>query len=70
VEEHGKPVAFYSDKHGIFRVNSKDAVQRFAVTALSRRAHPPPMGCHFYFARRVTFLSCADMTWNGTEQMR
>jgi hypothetical protein len=43
----------------------KDAVQRFAVTALSRRAHPPPMGCHFYFARRLTFLSCAD---NG--QMR
>jgi hypothetical protein len=38
----------------------KDAVQRFAVTALSRRAHPPPMGCHLYFARRVTFLSCAD----------
>jgi hypothetical protein len=35
----------------------KDAVQRFAVTALSRRAHPPPMGCHLYFARRV---SCAD----------
>src|ERR1700676_945180 len=38
----------------------KDAVQRFAVTSLSRRAHPPPMGCHLYFARRVTFLSCAD----------
>jgi hypothetical protein len=25
LEEHGKPVAFYSDKYGIFRVNSKDA---------------------------------------------
>src|ERR1700722_9970895 len=25
LEAHGKPVAFYSDKHGIFRVNSKDA---------------------------------------------
>src|ERR1700738_3811146 len=24
LEEHGKPVAFYSDKHGIFRVNRKD----------------------------------------------
>jgi hypothetical protein len=23
LEEHGKPVAFYSDKHGIFRVNRK-----------------------------------------------
>jgi hypothetical protein len=21
---------------------------------------PPPTGCHLYFARRVTFLSCAD----------
>jgi hypothetical protein len=25
LETHGKPVAFYSDKHGIFRVNKKDA---------------------------------------------
>jgi hypothetical protein len=25
LEEHGKPVAFYSDKHAIFRVNSEDA---------------------------------------------
>ena len=25
LETHGKPVAFYSDKHGIFRVNAKDA---------------------------------------------
>jgi hypothetical protein len=26
LERHGKPVAFYSDKHGVFRVNKKDAV--------------------------------------------
>jgi len=25
LERHGKPVAFYSDKHGVFRVNRKDA---------------------------------------------
>src|SRR3954447_8243436 len=25
VEAHGKPVAFYSDKHGVFRVNHPDA---------------------------------------------
>ena len=25
IEAHGKPVAFYSDKHGIFRVNRKDS---------------------------------------------
>ena len=28
LETHGKPVAFYSDKHGIFRVNTKDAADR------------------------------------------
>lgn len=27
LEAHGKPVAFYSDKHGVFRVNSTGAVQ-------------------------------------------
>jgi hypothetical protein len=27
LEAHGKPVAFYSDKHGIFRVNSTGAVK-------------------------------------------
>jgi hypothetical protein len=26
-----------------------------------RSACPPPAGCHFYFAHRVSFLSCADM---------
>ena len=28
LETHGKPVAFYSDKHSIFRVNNKDADRR------------------------------------------
>ena len=32
LEEHGKPVAFYSDKHGIFRVNSKEAAVEGAGT--------------------------------------
>jgi hypothetical protein len=32
LEEHGKPVAFYSDKHGIFRVNSKEAAGGEGVT--------------------------------------
>ena len=36
VEEHGKPVAFYSDKHGIFRVNSKDAAGGDGVTQFGR----------------------------------
>src|SRR5260221_11153759 len=26
LERYGKPVAFYSDKHGVFRVNKKDAI--------------------------------------------
>jgi len=33
LEEHGKPVAFYSDKHGIFRVNRKE-------TAVLKRIAP------------------------------
>jgi Winged helix-turn helix len=33
---HGKPVAFYSDKHGIFRVNSKDAVGGDRITQFGR----------------------------------
>jgi Winged helix-turn helix len=32
LEAHGKPVAFYSDKHGIFRVNAKDAVGGDGIT--------------------------------------
>ena len=36
LEEHGKPVAFYSDKHGIFRVNSKDVVDGEGVTQFGR----------------------------------
>jgi hypothetical protein len=31
LEAHGKPVAFYSDKHGVFRVNSAGAVQGVRV---------------------------------------
>ena len=36
LETHGKPVAFYSDKHGIFRVNAKDAVGGDRVTQFGR----------------------------------
>src|SRR5262249_21096617 len=32
LEEHGKPVAFYSDKHGIFRVNRKETAGGDGVT--------------------------------------
>ena len=36
LEQHGKPVAFYSDKHGIFRVNAKDAVGADGITQFGR----------------------------------
>ena len=36
LEAHGKPVALYSDKHGIFRVNSKDAVTGEGITQFGR----------------------------------
>jgi len=36
LEQHGKPVAFYSDTHGIFRVNSKDAIGGDGITQFGR----------------------------------
>jgi hypothetical protein len=36
VETHGKPVALYSDKHGVFRVNNKDAVGGDGITQFGR----------------------------------
>jgi Winged helix-turn helix len=36
LETHGKPVAFYSDKHGIFRVNRNDAASGDRVTQFGR----------------------------------
>ena len=48
---------------------------------MSRWSYPPPTGCHLYFARRVSFLSCVDshdalvdisaakqMTFTGTRE--
>jgi hypothetical protein len=36
LQAHGKPVALYSDKHGIFRVNAKDAVAGAGITQFGR----------------------------------
>jgi hypothetical protein len=36
LETHGKPVALYSDKHGVFRVNNKDAVGGDGITQFGR----------------------------------
>lgn len=39
LERHGKPVAFYSDKHGVFRVNKKDAIGGDGMTQFGRALH-------------------------------
>ena len=39
LERHGKPVAFYSDKHGVFRVNRKDAAGGDGMTQFGRALH-------------------------------
>ena len=36
LERHGKPVAFYSDKHSVFRVNRKDAAGGDGMTQFGR----------------------------------
>jgi hypothetical protein len=39
LERHGKPVAFYSDKHSIFRVTRKGAVSGDGMTQFGRALH-------------------------------
>jgi hypothetical protein len=39
LEEHGKPVTFYSDKHGVFRVNTTGAVEGDGMTQFGRALH-------------------------------
>ena len=40
----GKPVAFYSDKHGIFRVNAEAAVTGTGLSQFGRATPAPPSG--------------------------
>lgn len=39
IERHGKPVAFYSDKHTVFRVNKRDAKSGTGLTQYGRALH-------------------------------
>src|SRR6476646_4560124 len=39
LERYGKPVAFYSDKHGVIRVNRKDAIGGDGMTQFGRALH-------------------------------
>jgi hypothetical protein len=39
LQRHGKPIAFYSDKHGVFRVNRKEAVGGDGMTQFGRALH-------------------------------
>jgi hypothetical protein len=39
LEQHGKPIAFYSDKHAIFRVNKAGAIGGTGMTQFGRALH-------------------------------
>ena len=39
LKQHGKPMAFYSDKHSIFRLTKKDAVSGEGMTQFGRALH-------------------------------
>src|SRR4030088_335939 len=39
LDRYGKPIAFYSDKRGVFRVNKKDAVGGDGMTQFGRALH-------------------------------
>jgi hypothetical protein len=39
IEQHGKPVAFYSDKHSVFRITRKDAISGNGMTQFGRALH-------------------------------
>ena len=39
IEAHGKPVAFYSDKHSVFRVSNREAVSGTGMTQFGRALH-------------------------------
>ena len=39
LERYGKPIAFYSDKHGVFRVNKADSVGGDGMTQFGRALH-------------------------------
>ena len=41
IEAHGKPLTFYSDRHGIFRVNRKGALGGDGMTQFGRALHAP-----------------------------
>jgi hypothetical protein len=36
IEKHGRPIAFYSDKHGVFKVNAKEALSGDGMTHFGR----------------------------------
>jgi hypothetical protein len=39
IAKHGRPIAFYSDKHAIFRVNNRDAAGGSGMTQFGRALH-------------------------------
>jgi hypothetical protein len=39
LEDHGKPIALYSDKHSVFRINRTDAANGGDMTQFGRALH-------------------------------
>src|ERR1700747_1182220 len=61
LEAHGKPMAFYSDKHGVFRGNSSGAVQGDGMTQFGRSLHALNIDIDAPAADRAT-SSCGRAT--------
>jgi hypothetical protein len=68
LERHGKPVAFYSDKHGVFRVNRKDAVGGDGMTQFGLVVRPGSARAeHRHHLRQLLAGqgSCGARQWNA-----
>jgi hypothetical protein len=73
LETHGKPVAFYSDKHGIFRVNAAPKVAsptpRTSGTKMARARHCDAPGRQdVQAATSTTTISVASLAVMVTER--
>jgi len=56
LEAHGKPVAFYSDKHGVFRVNQTGALGIAARNDARPDATYDHYRCQFHFGKLAEWL--------------
>jgi hypothetical protein len=66
LETHGKPIAFYSDKHGIFRVNAKDAAGGERATQFGRALSERNCGSPALPRSRLPMPGCPDLSKTTT----